>query len=39
MYSNPNKLKDNIFADFEKQESWQSYTTLLFTDININNNK
>ena len=23
----------NIFEDFEKQESWQSYTTLLFADL------
>jgi len=33
MYSDKEKLKRNIFEDFEKQESWQSYTTLLFADI------
>ena len=26
----------NIFEDFEKQESWQSYTTLLFADLTKN---
>lgn len=37
MYSDKDKLKLNIFNDFEKQESWQSYTTLLFADINTKN--
>ena len=32
-YSEKNKLALNIFEDFEKQESWQSYTTLLFADL------
>lgn len=32
-YSEGNKLAMNIFEDFEKQESWQSYTTLLFADL------
>lgn len=32
-YREKDKLKANIFEDFEKQESWQSYTTLLFADI------
>ena len=31
-YSDKDKLALNIFEDFEKQESWQSYTTLLFAD-------
>jgi len=39
MYSDKEKLKKNIFEDFEKQESWQSYTTLLFADINTQNDK
>lgn len=36
MYLNKDKLRDNIFKDFEKQESWQSYTTLLFAELNTN---
>jgi len=32
-YNDSNKLQKNIFEDFEKQESWQSYTTLLFADL------
>jgi hypothetical protein len=32
-YSDKEKLALNIFEDFEKQESWQSYTTLLFADL------
>ena len=32
-YSEKDKLALNIFEDFEKQESWQSYTTLLFADL------
>jgi len=32
-YSEKDKLARNIFEDFEKQESWQSYTTLLFADL------
>ena len=39
MYSDKEKLKQNIFEDFEKQESWQSYTTLLFADINTREDK
>ncbi len=39
MYSDKEKLKANIFEDFEKQESWQSYTTLLFADITIDDKK
>ncbi len=35
-YTDQDKLKKNIFQDFEKQESWQSYTTLLFADIKPN---
>jgi len=31
-------LAANIFEDFEKQESWQSYTTLLFADISTDFN-
>jgi len=34
MYSDPQKLRSNIFRDFENQDSWQSYTTLLFADVN-----
>jgi hypothetical protein len=36
-YTDKDKLKVNIFEDFEKQESWQSYTTLLFADIRDDN--
>ena len=32
-YSEQGKLALNIYDDFEKQESWQSYTTLLFADL------
>jgi len=32
-YVDKNKLVQNIFDDFEKQECWQSYTTLLFADL------
>jgi len=32
-YTEKDKLALNIFEDFEKQESWQSYTTLLFADL------
>jgi hypothetical protein len=39
MYLNKDKLRDNIFKDFEKQESWQSYTTLLFAELNTNMQK
>lgn len=37
------KMKDkgmlaaNIIEDFSKQDSWQSYTTLLFADVNVGN--
>jgi len=33
-YTDKENLKRNIIQDFEKQESWQSYYTLLFSDIN-----
>ena len=33
IYYDKQKLSDNVFEDFEKQTSWQSYTTLLITDI------
>jgi len=33
-YMDKENLKRNIIQDFEKQESWQSYSTLLFADIN-----
>jgi len=32
-YFDKGKLALNIFEDFEKQECWQSYTTLLFADL------
>lgn len=32
------KLASSIIEDIEKQESWQSYTTLLFADSEMNNN-
>jgi hypothetical protein len=32
-YNDKSKLSQNVFDDFEKQTSWQSYTTLLITDI------
>ena len=32
-YYDKSKLSLNVFEDFEKQTSWQSYTTLLITDI------
>jgi len=32
-YSDKSKLAMNVFEDFEKQESWQAYTTLLFADL------
>jgi hypothetical protein len=32
-YQDKTKLSLNVFEDFEKQTSWQSYTTLLITDI------
>jgi hypothetical protein len=32
-YNDKAKLSVNVFEDFEKQTSWQSYTTLLITDI------
>ena len=37
-YYDPNKLSLNVFDDFEKQTSWQSYTTSLITDIIQNKN-
>jgi hypothetical protein len=36
-YNNANKLSMSVFDDFEKQTSWQSYTTLLVTDVNMKN--
>jgi hypothetical protein len=38
-YNDVNKLSANVFDDFEKQTSWQSYTTLLITDINMRTDK
>jgi len=39
-YNDKKKLSLNVFDDFEKQTSWQSYTTLLITDIdNLNEGK
>jgi len=32
-YADINKLSARVFEDFEKQTSWQSYTTLLIADI------
>jgi hypothetical protein len=32
-YNDAEKLSRKVFEDFEKQTSWQSYTTLLITDI------
>jgi hypothetical protein len=32
-YNDINKLSARVFEDFEKQTSWQSYTTLLIADI------
>lgn len=32
-YHDNDKLTMNVFEDFEKQTSWQSFTTLLITDI------
>jgi deoxyhypusine synthase len=32
-YYDKEKLSVNVFDDFEKQTSWQSFTTLLITDI------
>ncbi len=32
-YHDKKKLAASVFEDFEKQTSWQSYTTLLITDI------
>lgn len=36
MFSNQNNIAKNIFEDIEKQEAWQTYTTLLFADLNNN---
>lgn len=38
-YYDKQKLTLNVFEDFEKQTSWQSYTTLLITDIDVINDK
>lgn len=32
-------LAASIFEDIEKQQSWQSYTTLLFADTVVNREK
>jgi len=32
-YSDIKKLCANVYEDFEKQECWQSYTMLLFSDL------
>lgn len=33
-YKDNNKLAMDVFEDFERQESWLSYSTLLFADVN-----
>jgi len=33
MYSDPKKLRSNIYKDFKDQDSWQCYSTLLFADV------
>lgn len=38
-YNDKNKLSANVFEDFEKQTAWQSFTTLLITDIVSDNNE
>lgn len=32
-YNDKAKLSANVFEDFENQTAWQSFTTLLITDI------
>ena len=38
-FNDSEKLAKNIFDDFGKQDSWQSYTTLLVADAEVNKDK
>ena len=38
-YQDKGKLSLNVFEDFEKQTSWQAYTTLLITHVDNMNDK
>jgi len=38
-FTDSQKLAMNIFDDFGKQDSWQSYTTLLVADAEVNKDK